>query len=95
MTINGILIWQRKKEARYSICKSHSHNFESEYLHHNDFTINRACQSGHKEIVELLFKAGADGMTASCSCLISAINGGHIEVVQCILNSVPELIQVS
>lgn len=56
---------------------------------------NRACQSGHKEIVELLFKAGADGMTASCSCLISAINGGHIDVVQCILNSVPELIQVS
>ncbi|KAG4071917.1 hypothetical protein HA402_006078 [Bradysia odoriphaga] len=54
-----------------------------------------ACQLGHKKIVELLFKAGADGMTASCSCLISAINGGHIEVVQCILNSVPELIQHS
>lgn len=57
--------------------------------------ICRACQSGHKEIVELLFKAGADGMTASCSCLISAINGGHFDVVQCILHSVPELIQVS
>lgn len=61
----------------------------------NDEILNRACQAGHKDIVELLFKAGADGMTASCSCLIAAINGGHIEVVQCILNSVPELIQVS
>lgn len=58
----------------------------------------RASQSGNVNIVEILFDAGADGNIHNVrknSSMYVAVHHNHINVVKCILEKCPEIVQVS
>jgi len=61
------------------------------------FSLNRACQIGQENIVEMLLEAGADGRAHAVtrySPLYTAVHHGHIKVAKSLLERFPELVQV-
>lgn len=62
------------------------------------FVYCRASLNGNVEIVEMLFNAGADGSVHNFrrnSALYAAVHNSHMDVIKCILEKCPIIIQVS